>query len=308
MASKVVIALKVVRLQTEIVPMKKIILVVVLISIAGIAGVVRSRAKTTGGIRNWSQVVNGDKSTAGDAHEEIRKTYELSPGARVEVAGINGAVKIETSDTRSAEVYVERTGKSQEVLGRRKVTIDAKADGLTVRAENANISFFARIFGSNPTEQVTLRLPREISLVARGINGSVVAGEIDGSVEVKGVNGKVDIGQASGTASFKGINGNIAVALKQVDTGGVDISGINGNIELRLNDGVNASLEAHGMNGNVVSDLPNVSVDKSRHGHYSAQIGSGGNSINASGINGNIRLTRMMSASTSSDQTITKSD
>jgi len=254
--------------------------------------VVRSRAKTTGGIRNWSQVVDNDRTSASDVREEIRKNYELSQGARVEVAGINGGVKIETSDSKTAEVYVERIGKSQEVLGRRKVTIDATAQTLTVRAENVNTSFFARIFGSNPTERVTLRLPREISLVARGINGFLSTGEIDGAVEVKGVNGKVDIGRASGAATFKGINGNISLALKQVDRGGVDISGINGNIELRLNDGVNADLEARAMNGTVVSDLPNVSIDKSRHGHYTAQIGSGGNTINASGINGNIHLTR----------------
>jgi hypothetical protein len=278
--------------------MKKIIVVVLLVAIAGIAGIVRSRAKTTGGSRNWSQVIDGDKPAGGEAREELRKTYELSPGARVEVAGINGGVKIETSDSKTAEVYVERIGSSQEVLGRRKVTIDATSDSLTVRAENADTSFFARIFGSKPSERVTLRLPRAISLVAKGINGSVVAGEIDGAVEVKGVNGKVDIAQASGTATLKGINGNIAVGLKQIDKGGVDISGINGNIELRFNDGVNADLEAHGMNGSVVSDLPNVVVDKSRHGSYSAQIGSGGNSITASGINGNIRLTRTMTAST----------
>lgn len=276
--------------------MKRILLVVLLVAIAGIAGIVRSRARTTGAIRNWSQVVDGDKSSSANAREEIRKTYELSPGARVEVAGINGGVNIETSDSKSAEVYVERIGNSQEVLSRRKVTIDATADSLTVRAENAETSFFTRIFGSKPSEHVTLRLPRAISLVARGINGAVVAGEIDGNVEIKGVNGKVDISQASGAATFKGINGNIAVALKQIDTNGVNISGINGNIELRINDGINANLEAHGMNGNVVSDLPNVSVDKSRHGSYSAQIGSGGNSIRASGINGNIHLTRMTTA------------
>jgi len=35
-----------------------------------------------------------------------------------------------------------------------------------------------------------------------------------------------------------------------------------------------------------------VTVDKSRHGSYSAQIGSGGNSINARGKMANIRLTR----------------
>src|SRR3979411_371821 len=104
--------------------MKRIIVVVFLVAIAGIAGIVRSRATTTRGLRNWSQVIDGDKS-GGDVREEIRKSYELSPGARIEVAGINGGVKIETSDSKTAEVYVERLGNCQEVLGRRRVVIDA---------------------------------------------------------------------------------------------------------------------------------------------------------------------------------------
>jgi hypothetical protein len=283
--------------------MKKIILVVLLVMIAGIAGIVRSHSKTgTVSEWRWRHVMHGDKQSTGDVREEIRKSYELSAGARVEVSGINGAVKIETSDSRTADVYIERTGDSQEVLNRRKVTIDNTSGGLTIRGEKGDGSFFARIFGSQPSERVILRLPRQVSLVTRGVNGSVVVGEIEGPVEVKGINGRVDIAQASGSAEFKGINGNISCGLKQIDKGGVDISGINGNIELKLNDSVNANLDAHGMNGNVTSELPNVVVDKSKHGSYSAQIGSGGNSISASGINGNIHLTRMMTASASADQ------
>jgi hypothetical protein len=274
--------------------MKRIILVVLLVGIAGIAGVVRSHSRGHGS--GWPLVIH-DKQSADNAREEIRKSYELSPGARVEVSGINGWVKIETSDSKTADVYIERTGASQEVLNRRKINIDSTSAGLTIRSEKGDSGFFSRIFGSSPREHVTLRLPRQISLVANGVNGSVTVAEIDGPVEVHGINGKVDIAQAAGSAEFHGINGNISVGLKQLDKG-IDIHGINGNIELRLSDDVNADLEAHGMNGNVTSDLPNVVVDKSNHGSYSAQIGKGGNSISASGINGNIRLTRMMTAST----------
>lgn len=275
--------------------MKRIILIILLVGIAGIAGVVRSHSKTG----TWTLGTNSDKQTAGNAREEIRKSYELAPGARVEVSGINGWVKIETSDSKSADVYIERTGESQEVLNRRKITIDNTAGGLTIRGEKGDAGLLSRMFGSSPTEHVTLRLPRQISLVAEGVNGSVTSGEIDGRVEVSGVNGKVDIAQASGSAEFNGINGNVSVGLNQIGKDGIDISGINGNIELRLSDGVNADLDASGMNGNVTSDLPNVVVDKSHHGSYSAQIGKGGNSISASGINGNIRLTRMMTAAAS---------
>jgi hypothetical protein len=229
--------------------------------------------------------------------EEIRKSYELAPGARVEVAGINGWVKIQTSDSNTANVLIERTGASQEVLNRRKITIDSTPAGLTIRGEKGDSSFFSRMFGSKPTEHVTLRLPKQISLVTNGVNGSVTFGEIEGSIEVNGVNGKVDIEQASGSAEINGINGNVSVGLAVIGKDGIDISGINGNIELRLSESVNADLEAHGMTGNVTSDLPNVVVDKTNHGSYSAQIGKGGNSISAGGINGNIRLTRMVTAS-----------
>jgi hypothetical protein len=274
--------------------MKKIVLIVLLLAIAGIAGVVRSHTKSGG--PGWSLTINSDQQAANNVREEIRKNYELAAGARVEVSGINGWVKIETSDTKTADIYIERTGESQEVLNRRKITIENTSAGLTIRGDKGDSGFLSRVFGSRPTEHVTLRLPRQISLVTNGVNGSVTSEEIDGSVEVNGINGKVDVAQASGSAALSGINGNVSVGLKQIGKGGVDLNGINGNIELRLSEGVNASLEAHGMNGQVTTDLPNVTVDKSHHGSYSAQIGSGGNSISASGINGNIRLTRMTSA------------
>ena len=282
--------------------MKKIILVVVLIAIAGIAGLVRSHTISGEGIRKWPIVINGQNQSAGEVREEIRKSYELSPGARVEVSGINGAVKIETSDSKTADIHIERIGASQEALNRRKITIDYTPSGLTIRGEKGDSGLLSRIFGSSPSERVTLRLPRQVSLVAKGVNGSVVVGEIEGSVEVHGINGKVEIDQASGSADFNGINGNISVGLTKLDKEGVDISGINGNIELRLGEGVNADLETHGMNGSVTSDLPNVVVDKSKRGSYSAQIGSGGNSISANGINGNIRLKRLALAAPIGDR------
>lgn len=279
--------------------MKKILLVVLLLGIAGIVGVVRSHSRSTG--NGWALVVNGNKQSTGSAREEIRKSYDLTAGARVEVSGINGWVKIETSDRKTADVYIERLGDSQEALNRRKITIESTAGGLTIRGEKGDGGFISRMFGSNPTEHVTLRLPKQISLVTNGVNGSVSSERIDGSVEVSGVNGKVDIAQASGSADINGINGNVSVGLARIGKG-VDISGINGNIELQLSDDVNARLEAHGMNGHVTSDLPNVVIDKNSHGSYSAQIGNGGSSISASGINGNIRLTRITNAPVSGDQ------
>jgi hypothetical protein len=279
--------------------MKRVLLVVALVIIAAIAGIVRSHTRVS---RDGVQFkVNSSSQGKGDLRDEIRKSFELSPGAEVSVSGINGSVTVETGDTKTAEVYVERIGKEAGALERRKIVIEGSANRLTVRGEKGDVGFFDRLFGSNPTERVTLKLPAKVSLTTNGVNGSVTVGDIDGSVEVSGINGRVSIGQATGSAEFHGINGNISVALRSLDKAGVQVSGINGNIELRLATGVNADLEAHGMNGSVRSDVSDINVEKSDHGNrYFAHIGTGGNPIKVSGVNGNVRLTRPATASTPS--------
>lgn len=264
---------------------KRIIIVAILVAIAAIAGVVRSNSGA-----NIKTLIS--HKSAGDSREEIRKSFELAPGARVEISSINGSVNIETTDGKSAEVHVLRTGASAEALARRKVVVEGDANSLKIRGEKVDVGFFSRFFGSNSWEKVTVKLPRQVDLITKGVNGSVVVGDLDGPVEVRGVNGRVQIAGTTGTAAFRGVNGNIVVGLKQLNPEGVTISGINGNIELRLSQDLNAYLEAKGMNGSVRSEIPGVTVEKEKRGRYWAQIGSGGNAINAKGINGNIRLTR----------------
>ena len=268
--------------------MKRIVILVVLVILAGIAGVV---ARSSSRVSEIRELVSHEKT--GDVRDEINQTHELSPGARVELLGLNGAVKIETSNTNKAEIQIERTASSQEALDRRKVTIVADGNSLRIKGEKSDDGFFSRFFGSSASERVTLKLPRQISLFAKGVNGAVTSGEIEGPVEIAGINGRVQIAGATGSAQLKGINGSVVVGLKKLGEDGVTLSGINGNIELQLGPDVNADFDARGMNGRVTSDLQNVAIDKDeKRGSYSARIGSGGSGITAKGINGNIRFTR----------------
>ncbi|HEU4770129.1 MAG TPA: DUF4097 family beta strand repeat-containing protein [Pyrinomonadaceae bacterium] len=268
--------------------MKRLIILLVLVAIAAIAGVV-ARSHSRSEVR---EIVSHSTS---DSRQVIRESYELAPGAMVELAGLNGSVNIETSNSKTAQILIERTAGSQEALDRRQIKIEATANSLRIRGEKHSGGFFSRFFGSDASEKVSLKLPRQVSLMTKGVNGAVTVGEIEGSVEVAGVNGKVEIANAAEAASFKGVNGNIFVALKRLGHEGITLSGVNGNIELRLPADANADLEAKGMNGRVISELPNVTVDKSERGNYTARIGNGGNAITAKGINGNIRLTRATS-------------
>lgn len=282
--------------------MKRILILVALVMIAGIAGIVRSHSKAG----DFDRLVS--HNAADQVREEVRQSYQLAPGASVVLSNINGSIRIETSDSKTAEVYVERLASSQEALGRRKVTIEADPNSLRIRGEKGDVGFFERLFGSSPSEKLTLKLPRQIALHTKGVNGAITVAELDGPVDVRGVNGRVQIAGTTG-AEFKGINGNITVGLRQLNSDGVTLGGINGNIELQLTPGINAAFDAHGINGNVVSDLSEVSIDRSKHGTYSGQIGNGGSSvITAKGINGNIRLTRSTLAAEASEAVVKDKD
>jgi len=280
--------------------MKRVLIVVVLVIGAAVLGLWRSH----GGVRaNLSRAVGvSNDDSQGEARDEVRKSFELQPGARIEVQGINGKVDIQTSDTKTAEVYVLRTGKSRDSLTRREVTIEQNSNGLVIRGKQSrHAGFWEHLFGSNPREDVTIKAPRAIALALRGINGSVTTGEIDGPLEANGINGRVELGAANQSFDISGINGNVSVGLGQLGARGARLNGINGGIELRLAKGLNADFTAKGMNGNVRSEISEVTVNKEEYGSsYSATIGSGGTPINLSGINGNVRLTRGESAAANS--------
>jgi hypothetical protein len=281
--------------------MKRVAIVVILVLAAAVLGFWRS----SGGVRQGLGRVVGaaGQQQQGDAREEIRKSFELQPGARIEIAGINGKVDVQTSDTKTTEVYVLRTAGSRDGLNRREVTLEQTSTGLLIKGRQVSHGFWEHLFGTKASEEVTIKAPRAIALAIRGVNGRVTTGDIDGAIAAKGINGELDLGAANDSAEITGINGNVSVGLNKLGNTGARVSGINGNIELRLGTGLNADLTAKGMNGNVRSETSDVTVDKDEYGsHYSAKIGSGGSPIAISGINGNVRLTRTMVAATTSEK------
>jgi len=279
--------------------MKRVLIVVALIVCAAVLGLWRSHGGVRAGI---SRVINaaGDNNSQGVTGDETRKTFDLKPGARVQVEGINGRVDIQTSDTKTAEVYVKRTGDNPSSLRRRDLIIEQTSDGLLVRSKQNHVGLWDHLFGNDPKEEVTIKAPRQIALSFKGVNGRVFSSDIDGPLEVKGINGRAELGQISESAVIDGINGSIAVGLNKLSERGAHIHGVNGSVELKLARGLNANLTAKGMNGNVKSEISEVTVEKDDWTHYSARIGGGGPEIEISGINGNVRLTRTDSGSTSS--------
>jgi hypothetical protein len=239
-----------------------------------------------------SQQSSQDEDRDLPERDEINQTYELSPGARVQVSGINGAVDIETATGSTAEVHVIRSARTKEDLEFHKVIIEHTANNLVVRGEKDR----ERPQGGRGREvrqRVMLKIPRRVELNSSGINGRVTVGEVDGSVQLSGINGKVKVAQAVGYSHISGINGTVAITIARLGERGIHVSGVNGGVELRFTDEVSADLEVSGTNGKVNADLPNITImGKVSRENFRARIGAGGTTISVSGVNGHVRLSR----------------
>ena len=108
--------------------------------------------------------------------DEIRQTFKLTPGTRVEISSIRGPVEIETSNGDTAEILITRTAENAAALQQDKITIDNKAGRLIIRGETVRDGNKS----PNVNHHATLKLPRNINLAINSISGAVQLGDLNG--------------------------------------------------------------------------------------------------------------------------------
>jgi hypothetical protein len=171
------------------------------------------------------------------------------------------------------------------------VIIEHTPSSLLVRVQNARGWGWHWFGGGAVRQQVILALPRRVELTAKGVNGPVKVGEVDGGVDVSGINGRVEVAKLSGHSELSGINGNVKVAVAQLDSEGMKVKGVNGGVEIRTGDGFAADINVKGLNGSVALNVPNVTMqERENRSNMRARLGAGGPSIEIKGINGGVRF------------------
>jgi hypothetical protein len=284
----------------------KIFSVIVAVVLAWVAGrsiksggesIVRSvQQEAEGGTHggDHGEAARHGASQSGQSERRINESYELADGAQVDIHGINGPVTIETVEGNTAEVNITSTAGSASDLDGHQIIVEHTASSLVVRGKGGNNWGFWKWLrgggGGKVRHSVLLKLPRRVELEARGTNGRLTIGEMEGSVQVSGVNGRVEIGGAHGFAEVSGVNGSVTLTVTELDESGLKVNGVNGGVELRLGRNVNADLNINGVNGHMTLEAPNVEVQEQKRNKLRARIGAGGANIKVNGINGGVRL------------------
>jgi hypothetical protein len=259
--------------------------------------------------------------------DEINQTYQLAPGARVEVSRIRGPVEIVNGDTATAEVQIIRAARTRADLEYHKVEVQQTGNSLVVRGVQEPED--PRIQRIQVDHYVKLRLPRRINLSVTSISGWFKAADVDGETHVSSISGSVNIGNVGGklqvnsisgsleignmgaearvnsisgnvnigqvnnSLDVSGVSGGVNATLINLSREGIHIKSVSGSIEIKFSGEVNADFNANSVSGQVYLNLPNVMRESEENSsNVRARIGGGGTPIVISSVSGNIRLTR----------------
>ena len=259
--------------------------------------------------------------------DEVNQTYELAPGARVEVSSIRGRVEIVTADTTTAEVQIIRTARTRADLEYHKIEVEQAGNSLVVRGVQDREQRRGQNIQVN--HQVILKLPRRIDLSVNSVSGPIKVGDVEGQthvssisgsakigdvggkLQVSSVSGSLDVGNVGADARVTSISGNLRLGqvngsldvssvsgalnatLVSLSPQGIHIQSVSGSVEIAFKSEINADFNAEHVSGEVYLDVPNVTRDsEAKSPNVRARIGAGGTPITISSVSGNIRLTR----------------
>jgi hypothetical protein len=259
--------------------------------------------------------------------DEINQTYQLAPGARVEVSSIRGRVEIVTADTTTAEVKIIRTARTRADLEYHKIEVEQVGNSLVVRGVQEPEQ--RRRQNIQVDHQVILKLPRRIDLSVNSVSGPLKAGDVDGQTHVSSISGSANIGNVGGQLQVSSVSGSLDVGnvgaearvtsisgglrlgkingsldvssvsgslnatLVSLSPQGIHINSVSGSVEIAFKTEVNADFTAENVSGEVYLDVPNVIREsEEKSSNVRARIGAGGTPITISSVSGSIRLTR----------------
>jgi hypothetical protein len=242
-------------------------------------------------------------STAHAQSAPFRWHGTITPGAAVEIKGVNGDVIAEPSGSNEVEVVAEKRARRSDP---ESVTIDVvqHGDGVTICAvyptrdgDRPNAcapgkSGRMNVRDNDVTVRFTVKVPAGVRFLGHTVNGDVEAQRLAASVDLSTVNGSVTFStSASGRAST--VNGSIKGDLGRADwSDTLEFSTVNGSVVLTLPNDLSTDVKAQTVNGDISTDFPLTITGRWSRRRVEGTIGSGGRMLSIETVNGGITLKR----------------
>jgi bifunctional DNA-binding transcriptional regulator/antitoxin component of YhaV-PrlF toxin-antitoxin module len=229
------------------------------------------------------------------AKAEWRKSYELEPGGRVEIANVNGRIKVEPSDSRTLEIVAEKSARGMTEDAARqaldRIEIKEEASSSSVRVETKLQRGGGLFDGGSGQVTYSVRVPSGADAKFSSVNGGVELHGVKGRrLDLETTNGGIVARDVSGNVEASTTNGGVDVEFAQIGDRGAKLECTNGGIKLRLPNDAKATISASVTNGGInTSGLQLETVESTRR-RLEARLNGGGPPIRIEGTNGGITI------------------
>jgi len=230
---------------------------------------------------------------SGKATDTWTKTFPLSPGGRLDLRNINGAILVQpAAEGQPLEVSAERTARAssdeaaRELLKKVEIHDEATADRVLIETRAP------KTWGREGHDvKYTVKLPAGVKLEARTVNGAVELHRVTGDTNVTTTNGGIKGDELAGAFEARTTNGGIDVALAAVP-GAVTLETVNGGVSLEVPAALAADLSAHVTNGGIHVDdaLKFEAVGEQNRRNVQGKLNGGGRRVEVSTTNGGIAI------------------
>ncbi len=243
-----------------------------------------------------------------DSADQFHWSGHIASGKAIEIKGLNGDITAEPAAGPDVEVVANKrahrsdpnTVRIQVVEHAGGVTICAvylRDDGQSDACEPGDMkpgqsSAKSKVRNNDVSVDFSVRIPANVDLIGRTVNGGINAKSLSGNVESHTVNGSIDI-STTGYAQAKTVNGGISARLGNASwPGELEFMTINGCINLDLPTTVSTEITAETLNGEISSDFPLTLLGSFSRKHVEGTIGIGGRKLILKTLNGSINLRR----------------
>lgn len=228
----------------------------------------------------------------------------MEPGSRLHLFNINGGITVEAASGNRVEVVAhKRWTRGDPELVRVEARRTAGGNAIVCAFWSADATCdedgYSRIRTRNDRNNrndvsvhYTVRLPAGVHVTSNTVNGGITIADVTGEINAETVNGSIKAESAGGPVRATTVNGSIEATMGSSPRDDIRYETVNGAITITVPADFSANLALRTTNGSIRSDFPITVQGRINPRRLDAQLGEGGPRVEASTVNGSVRLVR----------------
>lgn len=195
--------------------------------------------------------------------------FETDGSPQVSITNVNGSVRVEGTDGKTASVEVTQEG-SEEERAKFPVKVEQDGDEISIHLCCGSCGKSFKSCNNPIPTHFVVKVPRESSLEVSSVDASVNVSGVTGAQEVNAVSGAVDLKGSRGKLEVSSVSGNVVLApdaLKETE-----VNTVSGDVKMKLPRGAGASVEYSSVGGHFNGRGVSLGSTQQRYGNGEHEI------------------------------------